>query len=319
MNLKVYWDNGVIVKHRDLTLCFDPQTSKINHKHVLISHAHQDHTAGLNAWNSLKYSTNPTLKIFKAYTGRKPVKVMEVNYGEEFKIEDCRIKVHNSGHILGSAAFQVDTPEGVVAYTGDLNYTDTIITLAASPIDCDTLIIESTYGNGFIFPPREEIYKSMVKWVVEKIHEGKIPVFYAYPIGKAQEVIKMLNVFLNVDVIVHPMIAKINRVYELLGIKLKAIPGYLSPKHHGCVVVYPFSMFRGSQVKNEASALVTGWALNFKQRKGFPLSSHGDFRQILEFIRECKPRKVYTCFGFALQLAYQVKRKLGINAEPLHA
>ncbi|MCX8175909.1 MAG: hypothetical protein N3E48_01595, partial [Candidatus Bathyarchaeota archaeon] len=79
MNLKVYWDNGVIVKLKDLTLCFDPQTSKINYKHVLVSHAHQDHTAGLNAWGSLKYLTDPTLKIFKAYTQRKPVKVVEAN------------------------------------------------------------------------------------------------------------------------------------------------------------------------------------------------------------------------------------------------
>ncbi|MCX8176660.1 MAG: MBL fold metallo-hydrolase, partial [Candidatus Bathyarchaeota archaeon] len=240
------------------------------------------------------------------------------NYGEELKIEDCKIKLHNSGHILGSAAFQIDTPEGVIFYTGDLNYTDTIITLAASPVDCDILIIESTYGNGFIFPPREEIYKSMIKWVVKEIREGKIPVFYAYPIGKAQEIAKLFNTFLNVDVIVHPMIAKINKIYEVLGIKLKATPSYLSPKHQGCVAVYPFSMFKSNQIKNEASALITGWALNFKRKKGFPLSSHGDFKQILSFIMKCKPKKVYTCFGFTLQLAHHVKKKLGIDAEPLH-
>ena len=316
MNLKVYWDSGVVVQLGETTICLDPQTTKIPYDHILISHAHRDHTAGFLALKPKKYSTYPTIDIFEAVTRRKVNNVKRLSYGEKVKIGDFKVFVYNSGHILGSAMFKIETSEGTVLYTGDLNCVDTLITSAANNVQCDILIIESTYGNsGLVFPSREKIYRSMVRWVVEKICSGKIPIFYVYPVGKAQEVIRLLNEFIEVEVAVHPTIERVNRVYGKLNIKLQA--SIVQPKK-GLVAVYPTYSYSSQKISGEVSAFATGWALRFKNKERFfPLSSHADFNQLLNFIKSVNPKIVYTVFGFTSQLAKHVGKKLNIKAKPL--
>jgi len=174
LNLKVYWDSGVVIQLGETTICLDPQTTKIPYDHILISHAHRDHTAGFLALKPKKYSTYPTIDIFEAITRRKVNNVKRLSYGEKVKIGDFKVFVYNSGHILGSAMFKIETSEGTVLYTGDLNCVDTLITSAANNVQCDILIIESTYGNsGFVFPSREKFIGLWLnglwkKFVVEK-------------------------------------------------------------------------------------------------------------------------------------------------------
>jgi hypothetical protein len=49
----------------------------------------------------------------------------------------------------------------------------------------------------------------------------------------------------------------------------------------------------------------------------FPLSDHGDFEDVMEFIQACRPRKVYTVFSNAKELAKAVDRRLRIRSEAL--
>src|SRR5438445_462419 len=49
----------------------------------------------------------------------------------------------------------------------------------------------------------------------------------------------------------------------------------------------------------------------------FPLSDHGDFEDVMTFIEACRPRKVYTAFSGAKDLAKAVERRLKIRAEAL--
>ncbi|HEY5605004.1 MAG TPA: hypothetical protein VIL45_00610, partial [Thermoplasmata archaeon] len=49
----------------------------------------------------------------------------------------------------------------------------------------------------------------------------------------------------------------------------------------------------------------------------FPLSDHGDFDGVMEFIAASRPRKVYTAFSNAKDLAKAVERRLKIKSEAL--
>ncbi|WP_309492448.1 MBL fold metallo-hydrolase [Candidatus Hecatella orcuttiae] len=310
-----------MVKVGDSSLCFDPQTSKPSYPHVFISHAHGDHTDGFKSPRPTKYSTHATVSIYETVFGRKVEKIKKLNYGDKFKVDGFEIQLFDSGHILGSAAFSVHTGEGLVVYTGDLNCVDTLVSKAAQLVSCDILIIESTYGRAeFSFPSRDFLYRKMVQWVVEKVNEGRIPVFYVYPIGKAQEVIRLLNRFTEIKVKVHPQIAKVNEAYTRLNVKLEASPW--DGVGEKCVAVYPVRRLRNEfDGRNQVAALATGWALKFTSlREGvFPLSSHADFPQLLNYVKEAKPKLVYTCFGSNVELAESIRRKLGIPAQPLPA
>src|SRR5439155_1123325 len=70
-------------------------------------------------------------------------------------------------------------------------------------------------------------------------------------------------------------------------------------------------------------AYVSGWCafFDYTHRYGldaqFPLSDHGDFEDVMTFIEACRPRKVYTAFSGAKDLAKAVERRLKIRSEAL--
>lgn len=87
----------------------------------------------------------------------RPVK----GYGEPIKLNDHVTAVfHDAGHILGSAAIELRTSEGVLLFSGDLgNKHQPIVKDPCKPPKADVLLIESTYGN--------RAHKSMTDTVAE--------------------------------------------------------------------------------------------------------------------------------------------------------
>ncbi len=57
-------------------------------------------------------------------------------------------KFRPSGHILGSAFIEIDSPEGKIIFSGDLgNYESSLQADAKPPNEADIVVIETTYGN----------------------------------------------------------------------------------------------------------------------------------------------------------------------------
>jgi len=70
-------------------------------------------------------------------------------YGEDLHLSD-RISAtfHDAGHILGSAAIELKTPDGNVLFSGDLgNRHQPIVRDPSAPPRADVVLVESTYGN----------------------------------------------------------------------------------------------------------------------------------------------------------------------------
>jgi putative mRNA 3-end processing factor len=47
-----------------------------------------------------------------------------------------------------------------------------------------------------------------------------------------------------------------------------------------------------------------------------PMSDHCDYKDLVQVVKKCTPKKVYTFHGFAIDFA-KTLRKLGFDAEPL--
>jgi putative mRNA 3-end processing factor len=73
------------------------------------------------------------------------------------------------------------------------------------------------------------------------------------------------------------------------------------------------------------TAAFSGWALDghFSYASGidaaFPVSDHCGFDELMEFAKRCDPDYVFTTHGFAKEFAHEVRRTLGIQAQPLIA
>jgi len=154
-----------------------------------------------------------------------------------------------------------------------------------------------------------------------------------YEFGKSQELIALAN-RLGVEVAVSDKIADLADIYVRYGISLRyrriselaeaerndprvyvLPPGWLRPPLDDSVSWLGSIGLR--------SAYVSGWCafFDYTRRYGldaqFPLSDHGDFEDVIEFIAACGPRRVYTAFSNAKDLAKAVERRLKIKAEAL--
>ncbi len=321
--MTVEWDGGVLVSTEEERVCFDPQRRGGEFDGIFISHSHGDHTAAFSN-NARKFSTLETRRIYEARSGIIVENFKTVKYNRPVQMGSLEVIPRNAGHMLGSTQFEIHTPEETIVYTGDINCVDTLTTKAATPIDCDILIMETTYGEpAFLFPRREEVYVDITKWAISKVKNGKIPVFEVYSVGKAQEIVALINHFTELPVVVSPTISRVNEVHIESGVELHYV-GVDSSEGQGildgrtCCYVMP-TRSRQELPKNVARATATGWSMRFRPRNhmGFPLSSHADFNQLISYVKEAKPSIVYTCFGRSEILSHYVEKKTGIKSLPL--
>jgi len=324
--LRPIWNGGTCLDLGKHQIILDPRSSKIDADLTTVSHAHFDHIQGFLS-PSRKLATLETMEIFQARTRKKVYNGEALQYGKDLSFDDLKISFHDAGHVLGSAQVRINDGEETLVFTSDINVGKSLTLSEAEILDSDILIIESTYGSPmYVFPPREEVYLEMAEWSAQRVCRQKMPVFCVYPLGKGQEVIKVINEYTNIPVVVHPAIKDISDIYTRSGIRLN----YRSfSDEEGkeillggeCACLVPSLRSLPSLKSKEISpAAVTGWGKRFKTRdldKVFTLSSHADFSQLMDYISESSPSEVYTVYGYTKQFAKHIMRKLGIEAIPI--
>ena len=111
---------------------------------------------------------------------------------------DMRLTFHNAAHILGSASVHLHICEGAhnLLYGADIKYG---FTRLFDPLDTkyprlETLIVESTYGaKEDVQPQREEAEMRLIKVVKETVAQGGNVLFPVFSVGRAQEVMLVLE------------------------------------------------------------------------------------------------------------------------------
>ncbi|WP_455368420.1 MBL fold metallo-hydrolase [[Eubacterium] cellulosolvens] len=313
------WSKGFTIRTPEHQLIFDPDSTSIPSKNsnIFISHAHADHYIGMKS-KARKYSTCETRKIFESVYGKSVVNFTDMKLNKIIEIGNIKITPLNAGHMLGSTQFLITLPDTSILYTGDINYLNTLTTRKAENVECDILVMEATYGEpSYIFPDRENVYANIVQWSLNQIKKGLTPVFRSYTAGKAQELVKVFNVYTNLNVITSDRISKINKIYSESNIEL--VYDEISSEIDRGPSVYIMSRSNEIYSKRIVRAIVTGWAVRMNARKtaAFPLSSHADFNQLVDFVKDSKAKTVYNFTGFTDIFSNYVRRKFGIKSVPL--
>ncbi|MBD3205959.1 hypothetical protein GF319_06405 [Candidatus Bathyarchaeota archaeon] len=323
MELKVRQRGGIVIEYGDQGIIIDPTRNSHSYP-TFVTHAHADHAAAFKHPEREKYATKETLDLLRAMgwsrlDGLKPVRI-----GDKLHVEDFEVKVHNSGHVLGSVQYEVNTPGGTVLYTGDLGTENTFTMDAATPVKCDILIIETTFGSPiFKFPKREDLSVEIYTWAINSVLGNRIPAFKTDSIGNAQELISIFNQYTKLPVVTAKSASNITDVYrdsgyDLDSIDLRSEEGNEVFESGKCAIIMP----KGSKLpaNNLDIALASGWAsIMRKKSMAFPLSDHADYKGLLGFIRKCKPKRVLTFHGGKITQDFHkhVKRTLRIPAAPL--
>ncbi len=286
-----------------------------------ISHAHSDHISAAKSSKRILASrvTNELLREMR-----------DIENQQEYEIPK-EIRLINAGHILGSKQIVVNDEKNgrKVVYTGDYQLQKSRSCEAIEIEEADTLIVDSTYYQKDVeFDERNDVEDSIRYWTDLKLHDG-IVLFGTYALGKAQELISILNEN-GVFPIVSKKISKVNGVYKRNGIKLDYTSAYEGNDDYQMVLRGNFvAVVENSILNTMAAALselynkriytavATGFAkmMTFNTDVQFPLSDHADFRQCMDYINETGARKVLTYGPNRLALAENLVEK-GYDAMP---
>ncbi len=324
MALSVRRQGGVVVEYAGEGIALDPTSEEPNYPSI-VTHAHLDHAMAFRFPRLQKHSTPHTYRLLERMGWRRLGEWHPISIGEGFRIGELEVRIHNAGHVLGSIAVEISSPEGTVLYTGDLNTEESYTMEPAEPIGCDILVIEATFGSpAFSFPSRSEVAIEMVEWaVLDALPRGKVPTLKADPIGNAQEIIYIFNRFTRLPVVASPSVARASDVYREYGHSLDYVEadseeGRELLESGRCVYVTS----KGSTPRGRGleASLASGWAAVMRGRgRSFPLSDHPDFKGLLQFTRDCRPRRVLTFHGGPMAKGFtdHVRRRLGVDAKPL--
>ncbi len=284
-----------------------------------VSHAHSDHISGVRKGSAI-FSSRITQELLEVRG--KSVSVIR---------EPLGMHLLPAGHILGSSQLYAESSETSLSliYSGDYQLDDSVAAERIETKAADVLIIDSTYPFPDVdFGDKDEVIASMQRYISNAANKG-ILLFGAYPLGKAQEIIKIANE-IGVTPLVDAKVNAINAVYRANGISLEYASAGRNEEEFGSLLRSNFmgivsthrlrdvarrlSSFYGKRV---LTAVATGFAkiFNMGTDAQFPLSDHADFRQALEYIEMCSPKAIYT-YGSgrsAADFASYLKRR-GYNA-----
>jgi len=286
-----HWEGGLKLTKADLAIDFCRRQPR-----AFISHAHSDHIAR----HEYALCTPATAVLYQHRMGRRLVR--ELPYRESIEWGGLRLTTYPAGHCLGSAMLLAEDGEQSLLYTGDFKLSPSATAEPAELPQADLLVIECTFGQpAYRLPPRNDVLDQLFTLIQKTLQTGATPVVEAYPLGKGQEVTRLLTAE-GFHVCQHRDIYAISQIYQSLGVDLGPYAIWQGSVEPGEVLVVP-PRTRLNHAGREVRLAVTGWAIDERTKyrlrvdHALPLSDHADYDELFEAVRRGNPKKVYCTHG----------------------
>jgi DNA ligase-1 len=317
--LSVSYRRGIHVPEAGLWL--DPQFSA---DCAFVSHAHSDHFAR----HRLTICSEVTHEIMTARYGKRAAGAfLPVPLGEPLRRGNWTLRLLPAGHIAGSSMLHLrrEADGASLLYTGDYKLRYSRSCELARFEQADTLVMETTFAlPHYRFPPRTKIIEEIHEFLKSAFESGATPVFYAYSLGKAQELLCTLA-DTGYYFMLHRSVWEMTRA---LAPHLSALPAYecFDPSRtEGKVLVFPPASRKSQalrKLKKTRTAMLTGWALSASAKYRYdvdeviPLSDHADYNELLETVALVNPKRVFLVHGYTQEFAIDLRAR-GYDARAL--
>lgn len=277
---------------------------------AVITHAHSDHA---RRGSRTYYCTTSGAELLKVRLG-KNINMRAMDYGRRFSINGVTLSFHPAGHILGSAQVRVESSGEVWVASGDYKRDPDPTCEPFEVVKCDVFITEATFGTpGFTWPKDVDLGREIFNWWSTNSERGVNSVLFAYSLGKAQRVLGVLEPFARDKLIYcHPAATPLTDCYRAQGIRLARTRCLSSigadERLRGELVLVPQAFLQSEQARilgeKVETAFASGWMARDSHRgsygggqsydRGFVMSDHADWNDLLKTISETGARRVYV-------------------------
>ena len=302
-------DNDLVVLRREGLYCpagdffIDPWRPVAR---AVITHGHGDHARG---GMGQYHSTRAGLPILQWRLGEQAYHLHD--YGEAFQLGDAKVSLHPAGHVLGSAQVRIEVDGRVWVASGDYKRQPDPTCAPFEVVPCDVFITEGTFGLPvYRWPDTTDVAREIIAWRDQCAARGETAVLLCYALGKAQRLLAELGRVTDQPAWLHGAVATGVEVYREAGIDM--LPTHpvsdadKGSEFAGRLVLAPPSAagspwmkrFRRSQV-----GFASGWKRirgNRRRRnydRGFQVSDHADWPDLMRTIRETGARRVIATHG----------------------
>jgi len=307
------YDKDILIK--DLNLWLDSRRVR---PFAFASHAHSDHFAR----HQKILCSPPTADLLRLRL--KGVKYQTLAFGKSLHLNGSIVSLHPAGHILGSAQIKIESQQGTLLYTGDFRTGASGTSENMEIVHADILIMETTFGRPhYRMPPRSESEQYLIYTCSRLLEQGRIPLIFAYSLGKGQEILKILG-DAGLPVAADYQILKYIPVYRKFGVNFGKFRKFKRSDLQPGVILLPTSM-RYQRFVHDIPGVytiyVSGWAVDANARYRFnvdeaiAISDHADFNELLHFAEQVQPREIYCTHGFKEFISVLCNK--GFRAYPL--
>lgn len=307
---------GIHLPEPDLWL--DPWDAK---PHAFVSHAHADHFARHETALCSDVTALLLRKRFRVAENR----LEAVSFHVPLIHNGFRLRLLPAGHIAGSAMLHVTriADNASLLYTGDFKTRRSRTAESVNFLTADTLILETTFGlPGYEFPNPMEVDAEVLRFIDDCFSDDATPVLLAYSLGKAQEVLALLEEH-GIPALLHPAAVTMTLACTEAGVPGLPEPivfdGHAPPGH---VVIAPPNSVRTNLLRglrSKRTAMLSGWAM--QPGAGFrygvdamiPFSDHADHPGLLECVQRVRPKRILTVHGYEREFAAELRAR-GMDA-----
>lgn len=291
---------------------------------AIVTHAHGDHLRG----GSRHYLVAaPGVALAQERLGSWGAGVEGVPYGETRVLNGVRVSLHPAGHILGSAQVRIEHAGEVWVVSGDYKLDPDTTCAPWEPVRCDTFITECTFGLPiYRWPAQSEVFTEINDWWGRSADAGLVTFLFGYSLGKAQRLIARLDASIG-PILLHGAVDRMTTLYREAGVALPPTASATAQRNAAsrAIVIAPPST-EGSTWARRFGAHTTGFASGWMRvrgarrrrgvDRGFTLSDHVDWPQLLQAIEATGATRVLATHGFTTPLVRWLTER-GLEAAAL--
>jgi len=294
-------------------------------KKAIVTHAHSDHAYRGHS----RYLVTKQGERLARLRLDPTAKIATEDYGKTTMVDGVKVSFHPAGHILGSAQVRLEYKGEVWVVSGDYKLTPDATCAPFEMVKCHHFITEATFGLPiYRWPPTAQIFDEINGWWRRNIEKGKASVIFAYALGKAQRILSGIDSSLG-KIYTHGAVERLTEAYRESGVDLPPTiyAGSVTSKKEfaGSLIVAPPSAQASTWLRRfgtQSTGFASGWMMVRGARRqravdrGFVLSDHADWPELLTAIRQTEAETVYVTHGFASEVVRYLN-ETGVNAVPV--